>query len=150
MILRKINFDIIWYSVKFVATLYLTIFVWSSDFLSFAFMNVVILVYSVYYEIYLCICVFVYMTAKLYSRPMLQTFQLFHLEIQWYNSKCTEYTECILYWINNFHAFSDLQLLTMKKANQLFKCVDIIFSSCYLFFDFHSRFSLFIHKSLFS
>ncbi len=45
MILRKINFDIIWYSVIFAATLYLTIFVWSSDFLIFAFINVAILVF---------------------------------------------------------------------------------------------------------
>ncbi len=31
MILRKIDFDKIWYSVMFAATLYLSIFVWSSD-----------------------------------------------------------------------------------------------------------------------
>ena len=40
----KINFDIIWYSVIFAANLYLSIFVWSSDILTFVFMNAVILV----------------------------------------------------------------------------------------------------------
>ncbi len=40
IILRKNNFDQIWYSVIFAATLYLSMLVWSSDFLSFAFMNV--------------------------------------------------------------------------------------------------------------
>ena len=40
MIHRKIDFDIILYSVIFAASLYLSIFVWSSDFLIFAFMNV--------------------------------------------------------------------------------------------------------------
>ncbi len=44
MILRKIDFDMIRYSVIFTATHYLTIFVWSSDLLSFAFMILVILV----------------------------------------------------------------------------------------------------------
>ena len=39
LILRKINFDIIWYSV-----IYKFDSVWSSDFSSFAFMNVIILV----------------------------------------------------------------------------------------------------------
>ena len=45
MIFRKINFDIIFYSVIFAANLYLSIFVWSSDILNFVFMNVVILVF---------------------------------------------------------------------------------------------------------
>ena len=45
MILRKNNIGTIWYSVTLAANLYLPIFVWSSDFLSFAFMNVVIRVY---------------------------------------------------------------------------------------------------------
>ncbi len=45
MIRCKINFDMIWYSVIFVANLYLLIFVWSSDILNFVFMNVVILVF---------------------------------------------------------------------------------------------------------
>ena len=41
-----INFDLPWYFITFAATLYLSIFVWSSDFLSFVvFMNVVILVF---------------------------------------------------------------------------------------------------------
>ena len=44
VILRKIYFNIIWYFVIFVGTLYLSIFVWSFDLLRFAFMNVVILV----------------------------------------------------------------------------------------------------------
>ncbi len=42
----KINFDVIWYSVIFSATLYLSLFVWSSDFLSFALINDLILVYN--------------------------------------------------------------------------------------------------------
>ena len=45
LIPRKINFHIIWYSVKLASTLYLSIFVWSSDLLNFVFINVVILVY---------------------------------------------------------------------------------------------------------
>ena len=44
MIRCKIDFDMIWYSVMFGATLYLSIFIWSSDFLKFVFMNVVIFV----------------------------------------------------------------------------------------------------------
>ncbi len=40
-IICKINFDIIWYSLIFAATLYLSLFVWSSDFSSFTYMNVV-------------------------------------------------------------------------------------------------------------
>ena len=46
MVLRKIDFDIIWYSVIFAAILDLSMFVWPSDFLSFAVMNIVILVKS--------------------------------------------------------------------------------------------------------
>ncbi len=43
MTFRKINFNIK-YSVIFAATLYFSMFFWSSDFLNFAFMNVFILV----------------------------------------------------------------------------------------------------------
>ena len=42
MIRCKIIFDIIRYYVIFAVTLYLSMFVWSSDFLSFTFMNVVV------------------------------------------------------------------------------------------------------------
>ncbi len=45
VILRKVNFYIIWYTVIFVAAnIYLSMFVWC-DFLRFAFMYVVILVF---------------------------------------------------------------------------------------------------------
>ncbi len=44
MIQCKINFDIIWYSLIFAATLYFSLFVWLSNFLNFVFMKVVILV----------------------------------------------------------------------------------------------------------
>ena len=46
--LRKLNFYIIWFSVIFAATLNLSIFVWSSDFLNLIVIKVVILVY--YYD----------------------------------------------------------------------------------------------------
>ena len=41
---QMVNFNIIWYTVIFKATVYLSIFVWSSDFLNFVFVNIVILV----------------------------------------------------------------------------------------------------------
>ncbi len=45
MILRKINFDILLIFCNISATLYLSIFIWASDFLKFVFMNVVILIF---------------------------------------------------------------------------------------------------------